>query len=130
MKHFLTLCLFFTFACSTISPVVCSVESSVAGALAGGVASALSCTNTAQIKSDILGALSKANLCSTSTAAKALTASPLQGPVGDLVCPLAVGAAIGLLSNKVPASWGCAPGASTAGLATTLTSLCEAAVPI
>lgn len=110
----------FLMSCTTVTPVVCAVETSAASAISTQVASALTCTNTAAITADVLSALGKANLCSTPVS----SSKTLKGPIGDLVCPIAVTAVLGLVAGKVPASWGCS-GASTSNLGTILTNACE-----
>lgn len=121
--------LFVCCSCSTIQQVGCSVESSVTSVLASTVASSMSCVNLSVIQSDMQSAMGKANLCSVNSNANQLKAH-LKGPVGDVVCPIAVQAALGLVGTKVPQAWGCSPSASTSGLATLLTSACIKVVPL
>lgn len=111
---------FISTSCTSVQPVVCAVETSAASALSTQIASALTCTNTAAIQSDILKSLGKADVCSTTVA----SFKSLKGPIGDIVCPIAVTAVLGLVSDKVPASWGCSA-TSTSTLGTLLTTACE-----
>lgn len=113
----------FLMSCTSVEPVVCAVETSAASALSNQIASALTCTNTAAIQSDILASLGKANVCSTTVA----SFKSLKGPIGDIVCPIAVTAVLGLVSDKVPSSWGCSA-TSTSTLGTLLTTACESNV--
>lgn len=54
-----------------------------------------------------------------------------QGVVGSVACPIAINAAVGFLSNSVPAAWGCSgPNATISGLVSALTTACIAAVPL
>lgn len=129
MKFLTLIAMFFVMSCSTVQPVVCTVEQSAASAIAAGIGTALSCTNLPQIQSDLLGALGKVNLCSMASSAKMMK-HHLKGPVGNVVCPIAVEAAIGLGASKVPASWGCSANTSMSGLSAVLITACEQVVPI
>lgn len=110
-------------ACTKVDPIICAVETSAASALSTQIASALTCTNTAAIQTDVLASLGKANVCSTTVA----SFKTLKGPIGDIVCPIAVTAVLGLVSDKVPSSWGCSA-TSTSSLGTLLTTACESNV--
>lgn len=122
MKILLSIFFIFTLcSCSTIKKDVgCNLETSAAAAISQGIVKQLSCTNQAQIQSDLLGYLGAANLCSSTNS--------LKGPIGDVGCPLAVGAVMGAINNVIPSTWGCSPTASTAGLASSLTKICEQSV--
>ena len=86
---------------------VCQLEQGVATGLSTVVASTLSCSNTSQIQTDILGALGKANFCTQTTTTSSFFhhEQKLKGPIGDIVCPTAVSSVMALLQNKVPTSW-------------------------
>lgn len=110
---------------SPIVTVGCQVETSVVQALASNVATTLTCSNLAAIQTDMQAALGKANLCAPSTEAQK---GKLKGVVGNMVCPMAVGAALSMVATKIPAGWGCAPGSNPAGLGDVLTAACNKAV--
>lgn len=123
MKYFtLLLCSFFV-AC-THSPVgtPCQVETVATNAMASAVAMAMSCSNVSQIRADIQSSLGKADFCSVSNKPK--------GPIGNIVCPIAVQSVLTLVATKVPSSWGCSPTATVKNLGETLTLACQAVVPI
>lgn len=129
MRYILLLiCSLFFVSCSS-SPVstACQVETYAANAIASSLATAMGCTNLNQIKSDLMSAMGKANVCSA-TSAKHRRAP--KGPIGNIVCPLAVQASLQLAASKVPSSWGCSPDATVANLGSTLTMACEAVVPL
>lgn len=109
------------------APVVavgCQLETSLVTVLASNVATTLTCSNLSAIQTDMQMALGKANLCAPNEAQKA----KFKGVVGNLACPLAVEAVLGMLASKIPAGWGCAPGSNPAGLGDTLTAACQKAV--
>lgn len=129
MKYvLLAICSLFLFSCSS-APVNpgCAIETYAANAVSSAMASAMSCSNPGQIQADLLAALGKANLCSV--AVQKLKTAP-KGPIGNLVCPMAVQYAVSLAASKVPASWGCSPGASVQNLSPALIQACEALAPI
>lgn len=126
----------------TVTPIQaagCDVESAILGGAAGAIASALSCTSTSAIQASLTTALGNANLCAapgvaaisaaSMKSAKSAAVKP-QGVIGNLACPIAVNTIVGFLSNSVPSAWGCSASASASALAATLTSVCEAAVPL
>jgi len=51
------------------------------------------------------------------------------GVIGNIACPIAVNAALALVTTQIPSSWGCTPGSVTTDLSTALTAACVAAVP-
>ncbi len=104
-----------------IIAVGCSVEQAVTSALTASVATTLNCANLAAIQGDMMSVLGKANLCPTASAKP-------KGVVGNLVCPLAVDAAMGLVTNKIPVAWGCDPHATVATLSATLIAACNKVV--
>jgi hypothetical protein len=138
---------FLVFSCgctnnnSTLTPIQqvgCDIETAVTTSFVSGVATALSCSNQAAIQTSLQSAFGNANLCSgprglvTASQMKAAKAGVMKpdGVIGNLACPIAISAALGFLSNSVPSAWGCSQSASASTLATTLTSLCEAAIPL
>lgn len=138
-----TLILFFVtsflFACSSNSPspspiqtVGCTLETTVASALSQSIASTLSCSNQSQIQADLLAALGKVNFCASAVMPSASASDPkkAKGILGDVVCPIAINSAMGVLGSKVPASWGCSPAASTNTLTQSLTVVCQSVVSI
>lgn len=154
MKYLVLLCALFTIigctsssgSLSPIQQVGCDIETAINASFSQAVASALTCSNPGAIQSSLATAFSAANLCMGQVAAattaqlssakaalkagvKSDAVKPL-GVVGNLACPIAVSSALGFLSNAIPASWGCSATASASALSATLTTLCEAAVPI
>jgi len=112
--------------------VGCSVEQVVSGALAASIGTGLQCANLTAIQADLQGALGTANLCATSVAqaqSKVEGKQPMKGVVGDLVCPLAVNTAMGLINTKIPAAWGCKV-TSGSNIGSVLSAACIAVVPI
>lgn len=145
---------------SPIQEAGCAIESAVSGGMASVVSSSLQCSHPDVVAQQLQAAFGNANLCAAPIApapAAAMLAGQKYSKVGDvsaadlaaaksgmhanavkpngiignIACPIAINAAIGFLSNAVPASWGCSgPNASISGLIGALTSACEAAVPL
>ncbi len=117
-----------------VGGVICSLETAVTSAMSAAIATNLTCSNLPAIQGDIMNVLGKANFCTqvapdlASVQAKAKMKA--MGPVGNLVCPLAIDAALGLVTSKIPTAWGCSPSATVDGLSQLLTSACEKAVGI
>ena len=113
--------------------VGCSVETVITTAVAGAIASADSCTNVAQIKTDIQAALGKINLCSAASVQSQMTdlkqkqGDKYKGIVGTIVCPLTTDAILSLIGAKVPSGWGCS---GSADVAAAISAACIAVVPI
>lgn len=99
-------------ACNT----PCSTESVITEGLANGIASGLQCTNKAQIQSDIVAILNKANICSTA----------IEGPIASAVCPIVAQGAVSLLGSQIPSNWQCNPTLASQGLVAVLTTACNA----
>jgi hypothetical protein len=127
------------FGCTKANPILtpvqqvgCDIEKAVTTSFASGVGAALTCGNIIQIQADLQKAFGNANLCSgmTTTTSKDAKAVHTMGIVGNLACPVAVSAALGFLSNSIPANWACSASASASTLGTTLVTLCETAVPL
>lgn len=77
-----------------------------------------------------VGDVSDADLKAAKSGLHANMVKP-QGVVGSVACPIAINAAVGFLSNSVPAAWGCTgPNATISGLVSALTAACVAAVPL
>lgn len=107
----------------------CSAETAITTGLASALASAANCTHPDVIQTDFQSALGKINLCSQVVPVSGKPA--LKGPVGDVVCPLAVGALIPLVTSKVlPATWGCDPSAKLADASALLSAACSKAIGI
>jgi len=122
----------------TMSPIQaagCDVETAILGGASTAVGTALSCTNTSAIQASLTTALGNANLCAAPGVA-AVTGSAIKAKavgklvIGNIACPIAINTIVGFLSNTVPTAWGCSATASASSLAATLTTVCEAAVPI
>lgn len=131
MKYFLLiLTALFVMSCSS-APVNpgCAIEQFAASAVSSAMAKAMACTNPNQIQSDLLSALGKANFCSQVPVAMKKKGAP-KGPIGNLICPMAVSAAVKLAAGKVPAAWGCSPDATVASVAPILVQACEALAPL
>lgn len=138
----MTVMAFLMFGCtksstSSLTPIQaagCDVESLVTSGFASAVASALTCTNTTQIQTDLQTAFGNANLCQGQVAAATMAQLKAKGVskgiVGSIACPIAINTAVGYLSNSIPTTWGCSAAATAASLSATLTTLCEGAVTI
>jgi hypothetical protein len=124
-----------------VAALGCAVETSVESGFAVQIGASLSCTNLSQIQADIVAKIGSLNLCAkvapAQPAVPAVSAAkaepiPLKGMVGDIVCPLAVNAAMGIGEGKIPASWGCSPASSAplSSLQSVLTAACAAVVKI
>jgi len=68
-------------------------------AAAAGIAATLECTNVEQIKADLQAPFVEAKICDETA----------QGPIADIVCPLAAKTVVNYAASQVPASWGCNP---------------------
>ena len=102
----------------------CSVEQTLTSAMASGVGVALHCTNVVAIQQDLLNVTGKLNLCKISLS-RAKKGTSDTGSVGDVACPMLVGA-LGLSGMAaIPATWGCDGGVSLQTAETQLTTLCE-----
>lgn len=145
---------------SPIQEAGCAIESAVSGGMASVVSSSLQCSHPDVVAQQLQAAFGNANLCAAPVAAPAnaamlagqkfskvgdVSAADLDaaksgmhanavkpnGIIGNIACPIAINAAIGFLSNAVPAAWGCSgPNASISGLIGALTAACETAVPL
>ncbi len=110
-----------------IDKAACSAETSAIASLASAIAAptAFNCSNQAQIVSDITQAIGNANACNYVTANVVA-----KGVVGNLVCASAVPAIIGFATNSLPVTWGCTASVAAGSLTSSLTSLCEGAIPL
>jgi hypothetical protein len=137
-----------------IQSVGCAVESAVTSAAATTIAASISCSNQAQIATDIQNALGNVNLCAAGVApapaalvgpkwskvgdvskqdldkAKASKGLAPMGIVGQIACPIVVNTLLGFATNSIPVSWGCSASTSAASLGAVITSACEAAIPL
>lgn len=68
-------------------------------AAAAGIAATLECTNVDQIKADLQAPLLDAKICEESA----------QGPIADIVCPLAAKTIVSYAASQIPPGWGCNP---------------------
>ena len=98
----------------------CANETVLTGGLANGIATALSCTNVAQIQIDVVNTLAAANICTASE-----PVHTLGGPIALVVCPLVAQAAVSVLGAKVPVTWSCNPVLAEQGVATVVTAACN-----
>lgn len=138
----------------TMSPIQsagCAVESAVTSAAATSIAAALSCTNQAQIATDVQNALGNVNLCATNVAvaslapkyskvgdvskqdldaAKGKNLIKPMGVVGNIACPIVVNTLLGFATNSIPSSWGCSSSTTASALTATIIAGCEAVVPL
>lgn len=137
-----------------IQQVGCDVESAITGAAGSAIASAISCSNQAQVASDIQNALGNVNLCNAGVAVASLASdgpkwtkigdvskqdidaaksskklSPM-GVIGNVACPIVVNTLLGFATNSIPASWGCSASTSASSLGQTIVSACELAIPL
>lgn len=132
MKYVMLMSLLLFAACtstpvpSPVVPIVCSVERGLTSAFAASIGSTLNCTHLDAIQADLLGAFGKANLCPQAVPPPASQGK--KGVIGTLICPLAVDAALGLLSAKIPPTWGCAT-QNAGALGAALTAACSNVVP-
>lgn len=102
--------------CNSLSPG-CIIEDKVVAAASSAIVTNLSCTNAAQITSDLEAVIAPLNLCKTPT-----------GSVANAFCPLVVSTVVNLAASKVPAAWGCSAVGSVgaASLDAALLTACEA----
>lgn len=68
-------------------------------AAAAGIATALECSNVDQIKVDLQAPLLDAKICEETA----------QGPIADIVCPLAAKTVVNYAASQIPEKWGCNP---------------------
>lgn len=78
--------------------------------LATVIASGANCTGVAAIQADVQSALDVVKLCDAQEKnaehCKQL-AHPKQGPISNVVCPLAATALVAVVGTQVPAAWQC-----------------------
>jgi len=120
--------------CTQTKTVGCSVEQAVESGIASAIGASLSCSNLPAIVGDIQTVIGKANLCAAAAPAPASEqakdiAKP-KGVLGNVVCPLATDAVLGLAVSKIPPAWGCTGGASADQLKALIVAACEKAVPL
>lgn len=97
----------------------CAIQDTIVSSLTDTAVEALQCANKDVIKADITKALGSANLCESTT----------QGPVGTILCPLAVKAVTDLFQSKIPDTWGCKI-SDGSKLAQFMTDACIKVVPL
>lgn len=90
--------------------IACNAEKVIAARFANAIAVAGNCTNPTAIQVDVLAALDVAKLC----AAKEFNddrckefASVKQGPIANVICPLATAALVSVVGTYVPERYGC-----------------------
>lgn len=118
---------------SPLQDVGCEIESAVTSSFANTIANSFSCKNTSVIQANLQTAFGNANLCPKVTPAMTIAkaqAVHAKGIVGNIACPLAISTAIGYLTSQIPTAWGCSAQVTAASLTSTLTTACEAAVPL
>jgi hypothetical protein len=118
----------------------CNIEQSIVGAVASGLSSQLGCTNVDAVKTDLLKATGKVNLCaSIKTAQDTVKSVKAQGTgktidekgiIGDIACPLLVNGLVSVGLSKVPDAWGCSGGTSVDMVKAKVTALCRANIPL
>jgi len=102
------------------APVVCDVLfKSVTGA-AGGVASALGCSNVAAVAATLSQPVMSLSLCS---------GTQTSGLVGDMVCGKATETILSIGLSQLPAEWKCTGGPLGDKAKEIITSKCKESVP-
>lgn len=126
---------------------ICDVESTITSDFGAAIVSSCAGTDAVACGGALQSALGAINLCgqpgvsqvtmSQIKAAKASRASAkIAGQVspnaivGNLVCPLAVPAIMGLLSGLIPSACGCTQSIGASTIQPIFVSACEAAIPI
>ncbi len=113
-------------ALNSIVTAGCGEQTKALTGLSQSIGKTLNCSHPDAIQASLTTALGNVNLCKYVTK----PAVGVQGVVGNLVCPIAVSTAIGFMTSAIPTEWGCTVSADAGGVNTTLTQICEAAVPI
>ncbi len=125
----------------------CGVETAITGAMGAAVVSDCAGTDAVACGQGFEVALGNVNLCSTplpsgfattwktvgdvpADALKVKNIAGKMGVVGNVACPIAIDAALGLLTGQVPKACGCTKNLSAGQMGTTMISVCEMAVPI
>lgn len=75
-------------------------------AVSGMLATTLSCSNSAAIKTDLYAFAETKGICQADA----------RGPIASMVCPVVVQWVVGFGVGKIPATWGCTGAASEAAL--------------
>jgi hypothetical protein len=94
----------------------CAVAKTASSLVAAQVSTTLSCKNLDAVKEDIDAQISKTKICDQNTA---------QGPVGEMVCPMAVSAVMGGALKAIPAKWECSGGMPAEKLQELLLTQCK-----
>ncbi len=105
----------------------CNEQTKALTGLSAGIAKSLNCAKPEAISASLTAALGNVNLCKYAVTPGGIVA---KGIVGNIVCPVAVSTAIGFLTAAIPPEWECTVSADAGGVASALTSICEAAVPL
>jgi hypothetical protein len=91
--------------------LACEAEKVVSGKLAGVIAMTANCSNVAAIQVDVQSAIDVVKLCvakdKNAEHCKKLAANPKQGPIANVVCPLAATALVAVAGSQIPAAWQC-----------------------
>jgi predicted phage tail protein len=114
-------------ALNSVVTAGCGEQTKILTGLSQSIGKTLNCTHPDAIQTSLTAALGNVNLCKYAPSA---TGAGPKGVIGNIVCPVAVSTAIGFMTSAIPAEWGCTVSADAGGVGATLTSICEAAVPI
>ena len=102
---------------------VCNQETAALTSISQSIAKTLTCSNVAQIQTDLTAVLGNVNVCKWLPAPS--TGLKLTGPIANLFCPIASSAAVGFLTQSIPSKWGCTATAEASAMQAALTSICE-----
>lgn len=104
----------------------CEVEKKIASGLADKIVSVASCKDKAAVQADVLSALDVVKFCALDEKCKArmLKDGPKEGPIANIVCPLAAKTLVSVVGKVLPAKWQCDPSANPATV-TVVTLACE-----
>lgn len=109
--------LFTLSACNTPG---CLVQDKVVEVSSTFIANGLECQHLDAVQADVTKLVSQFGLCKTAQATLP------QGPLADTVCPVVAGAVVGwVVTNGIPASWGCSATAVSNLAVSKLTDLCK-----
>lgn len=142
---------------SPIQAVGCTVESTIVGVEAQAIATLLTCSNVAQIQTDMQTALGNVNFCAVPVPAPAVTSliatkvktigditqadldaakkgvqskAVAKGIVATIACPIFFNVALGFATSQIPSKWSCQASTSAASLGAALTAACETAITL
>lgn len=101
----------------------CAAETNAIKSSSQKIAEVLQCANVAAIQDDVTRFVGNLNICKL-VAPKGVQA---QGPVANLICPVAAAAAVGFATQAVPAGWGCTVSVAADKVQQALIAACELA---